>query len=105
MIATPHDADALTLTLTLPAATADLLADRAQQDGVAVVALATTLLCAALVRCEGPALAGRVMLRAELAALTTADAERDSRQLRTALAEARRVVAVIADALEGLARQ
>jgi len=106
MIATPHaDAPTLTLTLTLTPATADLLADRAQQDGVAVVALATTLLSAALVRAEGPALEGRVMLRAELAALTTADAERDNRQLRTALAEARRVVAVIADALEKLARQ
>jgi len=104
MIATPH-ADALTLTLTLPAATAELLADRAQQDGVAVVALAQALLSAALVRGEGPALAGRVMLRAELAALTTADAAHDNRQLRTALAEARRVVAVIADALEKLARQ
>jgi len=98
-------ADALTLTLTLPAATAELLADRAQQDGVTVAQLATTLLCAALVRAEGPALAGRVMLRAELAALATADAERECRQLRTALAEARRVVAVIADALEKLARQ
>jgi len=99
------DADALTLTLTLPAATADLLADRARADGVTVAQLATTLLCAALVRCEGPALAGRVMLRAELAALTTADAERDNRQLRTALAEARRELLVIADALEKLARQ
>ena len=104
MIATPHDADAL-MTLTLPAATADLLADRAQQDGVTVAQLAVALLSAALVRGEGPALAGRVMQRAELAALATADVERDNLQLRTALAEARRVVAVIADALEKLARQ
>jgi len=85
----------LTLTLTLPAATADLLADRAQQDGGNVAQLATTLLCAALVRCEGPALEGRVMLRAELAQLTTADVERDNRQLRTALAEARRELLIV----------